>query len=385
MKPRFFKPCSLILALVTMWAVAATTALAQQVVVESLSRNGRLLATNLVPGTVATVEWAPTVNGPWTNNWAGLDAKTVDSFGRVNVNVPMFYRVRGMPLTNIAADLTLIPGGTFAMGDTFGEGDGSERPVQTVSVSSFYMGRTEVTKAHWNEVYQWATNNGYQFSFAGQGMATNHPVHTVTWHDAVKWCNARSEREGRVPAYYTSAALTNVYRTGVTNVEKAFVRWNGGYRLPTEAEWEKAARGGVVGQRFGFGDLITHSYANYYSTSNQTYDVSTTRGFHPAYNNGTSPVGAFGANSYGLYDMVGNVWEWCWDYRGGIYSTSSVLVDPRGPDFDSGRRILRGGSYYNNAGSTRPYGADYCRSAFRGYFDPVSGGGDIGFRVVLAP
>jgi len=119
----------------------------------------------------------------------------------------------------------------------------AERPVHTVSVSAFYMDRTEVTKALWDEVYQWAIANGYSFDNQGSGKAANHPVHSVNWYDTVKWCNARSQKEGRTPAYYTSAAQTTVYRTGQMDVRNDWVKWSAGYRLPTEAEWEKAGRG----------------------------------------------------------------------------------------------------------------------------------------------
>jgi formylglycine-generating enzyme required for sulfatase activity len=88
-------------------------------------------------------------------------------------------------------------------------------------------------------------------------------VVVVDWYDVVKWCNARSEMEGRTPAYYTSAEQTTVYRSGQTDVDNAWVNWTAGYRLPTEAESEKAARGGASGQRFPWGDTISWGQANY--------------------------------------------------------------------------------------------------------------------------
>ena len=145
------------------------------------------------------------------------------------------------------------------------------------------MDKYEVTKTLWDTVYQWATNHDYSFEWGALGKAANHPVHTVTWYDAVKWCNARSEKEGRTPAYYTSAAQTTVYRSGEVNVDNTWVKWNAGYRLPTEAEWERAARGGSSAHRFPWADAdtITHIRANYFSMAVYLYDVSSTRGQPP--------------------------------------------------------------------------------------------------------
>ena len=281
--------------------------------------------------------------------------------------------------------MALIPAGPFTMGNTFlsSEGNITELPIHTNQVGAFFMDKYEVTKALWDEVYQWATNHGYSFDYAnsGQGKAVNHPAHSMTWNDAVKWCNARSEKEGRTPAYYTSAAQTVVYRSGYVSVDNSGVKWNAGFRLPTEAEWEKAARGGTSGHRFPWSDAdtITHSRANYESNAALGYDTSPTRGDHPTYATGgtpyTSPVGAFAPNGYGLYDMAGNVWEWCWDWYGSYSSGSQT--DPRGPT--SGlNRVIRGGGW-------NLYAND-CRSANRDSLDyPTYRRPNIGFRSVLAP
>jgi formylglycine-generating enzyme required for sulfatase activity len=218
---------------------------------------------------------------------------------------------------------------------------------------------------------------GYSFDNAGSGKAANHPVQTVTWYDVVKWCNARSQKEGKTPAYYTDAAMTQVYTNGQAS---PYVKWDRGYRLPTEAEWEKAARGGLSGKRFPWGDTITHNQANYYSSTSYAYDTSSTRGYHPNYQAGgmpyTSPVDSFAANGYGLYDMAGNVWEWCWDWYSSSYYGSSPGTDPRGPASGS-YRVFRGGGWYGSAWNSR--------SANRDDYYPTSRDYGIGFRPVLPP
>lgn len=173
----------------------------------------------------------------------------------------------------------LIPAGSFEMGDSFHEWAGDEVPVHTVNVSAFYMQATEVTYAEWRDVYTWAVTHGYGFDNAGNGKGETHPVHSVNWFDMTKWCNARSEKESLRPCYYTDAARTLIYRSGRVALSNGMVCWMAnGYRLPTEAEWEKAARGGLSGKRFPWGDTISHNQANYYAhgigNPYYSYDVS---------------------------------------------------------------------------------------------------------------
>ena len=323
-------------------------------------------------------------------NWTVLTnlVVTASPYTFVDVTAPpapfRFYRV--IDLNPAPTNMAFIPAGSFVMGDTLNEYPGyGAQPTHTVQVSAFYMDKYEVTKALWDDVYNWAITNGYSFDYAnsGQGKAASHPAQTMTWHDAVKWCNARSEKEGRTPAYYTNAAQTTVYRSGQVTVDNSWVKWNGGYRLPTEAEWEKAARGGASGQRFPWGSTISHAQANYYgnpaSSGGFAYDLASL-GYHPTFNDGvspyTSPVGSFAANGYGLYDMAGNVSERCWDWYAGTYYSSSPGSDPRGPTTGSSR-VYRGGGWDD--------GARYCRAADRTYSAPTYRYRDFGFRSVLPP
>ena len=139
-------------------------AMAQLPVISSFSQNGVLVCTNLEPGSVASVQWASSGSGPWSNNWAGLTAVTVGSNGVIQVSVPMFYRVLGVAYTTntTPSGMALIPAGSFTMGDTL---DGESDAIPTsVYVSAFYMDTNLVSYSQWQSVFDWAATNGYGLS-----------------------------------------------------------------------------------------------------------------------------------------------------------------------------------------------------------------------------
>jgi formylglycine-generating enzyme required for sulfatase activity len=268
--------------------------------------------------------------------------------------------------------MAFVPAGSFTIGDTL---DAESDAIPTkVYVSAFYMDTNLVSYGQWQTVYTYATGQGYGFNHLGAGKAANHPVQSVDWFDAVKWCNARSQLAGLTPVYYADAGLAQVY----TNGEVApFVNWTAtGYRLPTEAEWEKAARGGLVGRRFPWGNTISENQANYNGDTNDySYDLGP-NGYNAIFATGgqpyTSPVGYFAANGYGLYDMAGNVEEWCWDWWGKPYGQPTT-TNPTGPA-SGALRIMRGGDFY--------VPANYSRCANRYDYIPGSGFLQFGFRCV---
>lgn len=281
----------------------------------------------------------------------------------------------------VSGRFVTISEASFEMGDSFAEADPGELPVHTVSLSAYVIGKQVVTREEWQSVYQWALENGYKFANIGGGKESSHPAHSANWYDIVKWCNAKSEKEGLEPVYYLDSLKTQLYREGQVELSKDQVRWNvGGYRLPTEAEWENAARGGLDGGRFPWGNLISHDSANYWASSfpvSVPYDDSIGANFHPDFDEGampfTSPVSSFAPNGYGLYGMAGNVGEWCWDRYSANYYGVSSSANPRGPELGI-QRVIRGGSYILPAWN--------CRVSDRLFSAPAAHSDNWGFRLV---
>ncbi len=321
--------------------------------------NGTMVWSNTLPGTNYMIQ---TVS-PLPGGTAWVDYVQIPATNQMNTNLIVDF--------NPPAGMAFVPAGSFTMGDTL-DGEADAGPTN-VTVSAFYMDLNLTTFSQWQSIYYWATNHGYGFNDAGSGKAQNDPVQMVNWYDAVKWCNARSQQAGLTPVYFEDAALTHVY----TNAEVLpYVNWTAsGYRLPTEAEWEKAARGGLSRQRFPWGTTISESQADYFGATNSFgYDAGP-NGYNANFTNGvvpyTCPAGYFAPNGYGLYDMAGNAYTWCWDWYGTSYLGGS---DPRGPATGTSR-VLRGGSWNGNA--------YFLRCAYRDYDLPSDASNDfIGLRCV---
>ena len=207
-------------------------------------------------------------------------------------------------------EMVLIPAGSFEMGDHFSEGEEDELPVHKVTLDAFYMDTHEVTVGQFK---QFVNQTGYDYDHMWDEVAKyspgdDYPMIYVNWNDAT-----------------------------------AYAEW-AGKRLPTEAEWEYAARGGLVGQRYVWGDdeKLARDYANYeWVEGKDKWELC-------------SPVGSFKPNGYGLYDMAGNVLEWCADRYDGNYYTNSPANNPQGREDSIYKyRVLRGGSWLALTNSLR--------------------------------
>ncbi|MDR1837187.1 MAG: formylglycine-generating enzyme family protein [Treponema sp.] len=256
-------------------------------------------------------------------------------------------------------NMVLINGGIFTMGSPSSEpGRGSDETQHQVTVNSFSMSRHEVTQREYQEIMGTNPSN-----FRGDDL----PVENVSWYDAVEYCNRRSEREGLMPAYTIDKGRSDPNNQNSNDNVRWLITWNrnaNGYRLPTEAEWEYACRVGTV-TPFSTGNNITANLANY--DGNYPYNNNS----RETYRQRTTAVGSFAPNPWGLYDMHGNVWEWCWDWYGNY--SSGAQTDPQGAVSGS-YRVMRGGSWSSSG--------QFLRSAGRGGITPSARDGDVGFRIV---
>jgi len=270
----------------------------------------------------------------------------------------------------VTSVMALVKGGTFQMGDEHGDLGDERSPVHTVKLAyDYYIGKTEVT---FNEYDAYCEDTGKTKPDDWGWGRGSRPVIYVSWYDAIGYCNWLSEQEGLSKAYDSEGNLLDKNGRQTTDITKVE-----GYRLPTEAEWENAARGG---------HKSTEDYK--YAGSNNLKDVGwywqnsgdrilggTDADWNPgtirANNSKTHEVGQKAPNELGIYDMSGNVWEWCHDWYGSY--SSSTQTNPTGPN-NASNRVLRGGCWYLDA--------QLCRVANRRSSNAPNGSYHvIGFRV----
>jgi formylglycine-generating enzyme required for sulfatase activity len=260
-------------------------------------------------------------------------------------------------------EFLLVPAGRFTMGDNFGDGESRERPVHTVDLDAFYIGKFEITNADWRkfrddpayddaklwpnghvvpktQIPYWTQPNNHG---GGTPDSDPYPVLGVNWDSAAAYCNWLSAKTGRR------------------------------YRLPTEAEWEKAARG-TDQRKFPWGNTIDRSYANF--VGSQPFDTGRPVGFYDGSRRGDFQTHS-NASPYGAMDMAGNVMEWCQDWYSRDYYAVSPRKNPRGPERGA-YRVMRGGTFYMEALDLRTYARQAAWPSFQAHRM-------VGFRPVREP
>jgi formylglycine-generating enzyme required for sulfatase activity len=340
------------------------------------------------PVSALEVRWDWTNNGVWDSDFS--TTKTAEhQYGTVGTKtIKLEVKDTGGLTDTTTATVTVTPAppkqmvlieaGSFTMGSDEDEGDSDERPEHQPNIGSYYMDLYEVTNAEYADAANWAVAhdqavwNGFEIvsstsperifvnitfvycqieragaSFRAEAGHEDHPMISVSWYGAAAYCNWRSEMEGRTPCYDLSTWECDFSADG--------------YRLPTEAEWEKGARGSLDERTYPWGDEAPNcARANYAGCAFDTVPV------------GSCPSGR---SAYGLYDMAGNISEWCNDRYESTYYSTSPASDPRGPSTGS-LRVIRGGAWINND----------LRCADRDSNVPsVATNYSLGFRRVLVP
>ncbi|MEW6074591.1 MAG: SUMF1/EgtB/PvdO family nonheme iron enzyme [Planctomycetota bacterium] len=365
----------------------------QTLLINAGDPNGELLGQAFVPGPVATYD----LSVPADPAFAGFEVATqalhwggVQPWALSNAQDFILGLAPGAP-----GEMALVPGGECEMGDHHGEGNSDELPVHTVYIDPFWIDVYEVTNQKYADYLNTALAQGritvsssvvYQVGGAGQALCDttgssiwsritwngstfgvtagkeDHPMVRVSWYGACTYANQKSRDGGLTPCYDETSWACDFGA--------------GGYRLPTEAEWEKAARGGEYTPyyRYPWGDSIDGSKANY-SSSGDPYETGSTPWTTPVgyYDGSQVPPGVDMANGWGLYDMAGNVWEWSNDWYSYTYYSSSPYDNPTGPTTGMSRMVRGGGWAYD------PW---YLRSATRDNRYPVGRSYTVGIRVL---
>ena len=256
-------------------------------------------------------------------------------------------------------DMVWVPPGSYMMGDNNVTG---AKPAHRVKMSGFYIGRYPVTQQKYLDTMHYNPSNF-------QAGVLTRPVEKVTWYDAVKFCNDLSVLDGLTPVYAITGEVTATSGTipYISYADVTVLNWNSnGYRLPTEAEWEYAARGGN-------GSPENYTYAG----SNDPDEVAW---YNQNSASQTHPVGLKKPNGLGIYDMSGNVSEWCWDWFDSGYYSASPLYNPSGPGTGT-ERIRRGGNWNNATGTIRPV----ARTSYIPAPTSLQSNWVVGFRIVRKP
>jgi formylglycine-generating enzyme required for sulfatase activity len=267
------------------------------------------------------------------------------------------------PVNDGHGDYVYVPAGAFRMGDNFGDGEPRERPVHVVELDAFYIAKYEMTNGEWKAfrddpgyddarfwpdgrvapkdlIPYWTQANNHGGATPG---SDNYPVLGVNWDSAVAYCNWLSAKTGRK------------------------------YRLPTEAEWEKAARG-TDQRRYPWGNAIDRSYANFVGA--QPFDTGQIVGFYDGTKRGDLQTHS-NASPYGAFDMAGNIMEWTADWYDRDYYAASPRKNPKGPATGA-YRVVRGGTFFLDAFNSRTYGRSAAWPSFQAHRM-------IGFRAVREP